>query len=162
MVCVTDSARAVQHAHKGQSAPLEDSDLLLVQPGHAVARIRQANKRKSILRPVPAEGLQIIGPNCDNLCTERGELLVVVADARQLRAADWSEETPQESQHHHAVASKSRQPDRASIDVAQFEIGRRLAGCQQVGAHVPSASRLAFTQIRSNMAGVSRPVRVFC
>ncbi len=126
---ITDEPVLVNHGYQRHASPFKEVDFLLIQHCHRVIWIRQANKRQSLRAPIQAESARPIRANSQDLCAATGELLIIVPQARQLRAAVGSEEAAQEDQHDR-LASIIRETDAAPTRICQFEFPRRLAGLQ--------------------------------
>lgn len=93
-----NGAFAIEDHNQRHPTKLEETDLLPVQQGDSVFRIRQSDKRKPFCPPIQTEGRRSIRTHGNNRRIPLHELLMVVPQARQLRAAVGSEEPPQECQ----------------------------------------------------------------
>lgn len=51
--------------------------------------------------PITRENFWFVRAYCQEFCSLRYEFLVAISQARQLRAAVWSQKSAQESQHDH-------------------------------------------------------------
>lgn len=108
---------SVDHAIEGQSPHLEKVYFLPIDTRNAVIRIGQPGERDALLLPVLLEEACGIGAYCQDLCAALFELLVVVSQARQLRAAVGSHKTAQERQYH-GFPTKIRQAYQISVYIA--------------------------------------------
>ena len=63
-------------------------------------RVWQANKRQLVFREVGGELIRIIGPDYQDGHVSLCELIMVLAQLRQMRAAERSDKSPVEDQEH--------------------------------------------------------------
>ena len=126
-------------------------------------RIRQANILNIFICPITLKRRQVIWPNCNNLRSMCCELGIIIAHARQLRAAIRSHKATQESKHNRLVSAITGKLNRFSVYVFKFKIRGKFAGGNETWVHVTSPmSSFAFFQIASNIFTVNFPVNVFC
>src|SRR5271157_3689971 len=111
---ITDHAVRIHHADERHASPLEEIDLLPITQRHLVIRIGQADKWKLVLIPILTKCVLAIRSNGDNLRAAICELCILIAQARQLRAAIWSHEAAQERQHDR-LAAIIRKMDKLSL-----------------------------------------------
>jgi len=84
---ITDHALPIHHADQRHASQLKEIDLLPITQRHLVIRIGQADKRKLLLIPILTKSILAIGTDGKNLCVAICKLSVLIAQARQLRAA---------------------------------------------------------------------------
>jgi hypothetical protein len=134
---VADDAALIDDDEKGHTPQFEQIHFLLIAAGNPVVRIGHARKRKAVLGPILLERLLRVRAHGKDLRVAPRKLGVVVPEARQLRAAERSEESAQKSQYDRpaAVVGKS---DRSAQDILQLEIRGFLSGSKET-RHRPQA-----------------------
>ena len=85
-MCEAHVAFRIQHAVQRHPPQLEQVDLLSVHPGYSMVRVWQTHEGNLFIDPVALEGICIVGPYGQDLCSPARELLVLISQARQLRA----------------------------------------------------------------------------
>jgi hypothetical protein len=109
-VSEADHAQCIDNGDERHAAQLEDVDLLLVTLRNGVTGIRQTNERDLLCSPIRAERNSGVGTYCQHNGTAAREDVIVIPQARQLRAAVWSEESAQKGQNDR-LATIVSQPD---------------------------------------------------
>jgi len=94
----------VHNTDQRHTAKFEQLDLLFISVGYRVTWVGQADKRKPFFAPILAEGIGLIRADGENLRAAARELIVIIAQARQLRAAVRSKKAAQKSQDNSAAA----------------------------------------------------------
>ena len=118
-----DQTMPVNDCDQRHAAQLEKLDLLLVAPRHCVIRIGQADKRDALRLPIDTERARAIRTDRQHLRPAARELLIFMAQARQLRAAVGSQETAQKSQHDDLTAI-IRKVNETPARIRQFKFRR--------------------------------------
>ena len=80
----------IDDGHKRHAPQLKDIDLLFITFCDNMRRVRKTNKWDLLLIPIRSKSVQSIGANGENLCAAARKFCVIIAQARQLRAAIWS------------------------------------------------------------------------
>jgi len=83
-----------------KSAELEQLDLLTVQLQNSMFGIRQADKRQIFLCPIVPESIGLLRSGYDDFRIQLYELLIIPAQLRHVRAAEWSKKPPVENDQH--------------------------------------------------------------
>lgn len=91
-------AALVHEDDGGQAAQFVQSDFLIVLFGHLVVGIRQSHKGIVLAPPVRGERFAVFGADDEYGGAEAGKLIVVVAQLRQVPAAEWSGEAAIENE----------------------------------------------------------------
>ncbi len=97
-MCVTNQSLAIDDGHKRHAPQFEQVDFLTVLQRNPVAGIGQSDEPKPLGPPVCFKGFRSIGTDRKDLGASPRELIVIVPQARQLRAAVGSEKAPEERQ----------------------------------------------------------------
>ena len=98
-MCVLDGTVAIKNGHQRHPPKFEQVDLLAVQQSDSMLRIWQSDKWQSLCPPVQTKDLRPIRSNRKYLHIPPHKRLIVVSQARQLRAAVWSKESAEKRQH---------------------------------------------------------------
>ncbi len=125
---ITDAAAGVDDTVERHPPKFEDVDFLPVQARHFMIGVGQTDKREPLSRPVFLKGFHIIGTDRQNLRAARLKFGIVIAQARQLRAAMRSHKAAQKSKENGFAAMKTGKTDDLSIYIGQFEIGGGFSG----------------------------------
>lgn len=128
IMSIADISFGIDHAAQRHASQLKKVDFLPVQQGDDMVSIWQSNERDSFIAPVLLEGRKRIGAHSKDLHTATGKLIVLIAQARQLRAAVRSHKTAQECQQN-GLATKIRKANRISLDIFQFKIRCQIPRC---------------------------------
>ncbi len=96
---ITDGTIPIYHTAQRHAPQLEEVDLLPVLQRDPVIGIRQTGEGNSFILPVLLETGRWIGTDGQDHHTTAGKFLVLIPQARQLRAAVWSLKAAQESQY---------------------------------------------------------------
>ena len=131
----TDVPLRVNDTVKRHASHFEEVDLLTVHSGNPVVRVRQSGERDALIRPVLLERRRGIGPHSQDLGITTDKALIIVPQARQLRAAVRSHEPAQEGEHDRLFPPKIGQAHRIARHVVQFKIRRQDAGSDDVRSH---------------------------
>ena len=117
---IADHPRCVDHRDERHAAHLEDVDFLFVSLCNGVTRIGKTNERKLLRIPISAERQCRVWPNGYHISPAAREFLVLIAQARQLRAAIRSEEATQKGQDDRlpSIICKS---DQVAVWIGQLE-----------------------------------------
>lgn len=106
----------IDDRHERHAPQLEEVYFLAVLQRNSVPGIRQSNKWESLRLPVGCKRRYPIRTHRQHLGAPLLELIILVSQARQLRAAIGSEEAPQERKQDGAAAELG-QPDRPPLYV---------------------------------------------
>lgn len=117
---IADKPIRIYNADQWHSAKFKNVDLLFVAPRHRMIRIWQPDKWKFFRVPIRTKSTRSIRPDSENFRTAACKLRVINTQARQLRAAIWSEKAAQESQHNRFTA-KIRKSDGIFVNIVEFE-----------------------------------------
>ena len=126
MVGITQDSISINHHHEGHAPQFEEVHLLFVAQGHLVIGIGQSDKRQVLCPPIHRERRRPIRADGEDLGPSTCELRIVVAKARQLRAAVWSEEAAQKCEDD-GPATEIREADNPATCVANLKIRGALA-----------------------------------
>jgi hypothetical protein len=135
VVSIADSAICIHNADERHASEFEEIDYLTILDGDAMTGIGQAEIGNIFLRPVLLKGGFSVGTNSDDLCVALLKFSVIVFHTRQRRAAIWSHEAAQESQHHGLFAAKIGQAHEVAVDIVEFKFGSELAWGEKVSFH---------------------------
>lgn len=116
----------INDGHKRHAPKPEDIHLLFITPGDNMRWIRQANERDSLFIPICLKSIRSVWANGENIRAAASEQTIFISEARQLRAAVWSEKAAQENQYNR-FAAIIRKADETSIGIFEFKFGRRFA-----------------------------------
>lgn len=131
----TNSSRSVHDAIQGHAPKFEEIHFLFVEPGNDMIRIGQTDERQVFAIPIGFESSSMIGSHRHDLRAARFELIVIIPEARQLRAAERSGKTAQKREEHRLAFENYRKTDRIPIHIIQFEVGSGLARGDQSARH---------------------------
>ena len=95
----------VYDEHGRHPSQLEQVDLLVVQVGNRVLRVSQAGELKTLLLPRAHERAWAIGADGEHLGVTRNELVVILAQLRQMPAAVRSGEPARKDEHNMFLAA---------------------------------------------------------
>lgn len=110
--------------HQGRNATqLEQVPFLPIQIGHLMFWVGQAEIRDFIFVPIIAVGFGGIWTNTDDFCVTRSEGCILIAQAREMGAAEGSHEPAQENQNDVFPALEARKPDGVAFEIGQFKTG---------------------------------------
>lgn len=104
MVGITNEAPGIDHGHQRHATKFEQVHFLPERARHPVVRVWETDIGNALRPPILAEGCGPIRTNGHDFRAAPCEFLVVLPQARQLRAAEWSEETAQEREDHRPTA----------------------------------------------------------
>ena len=90
---ITDEAMPVDDGNEGHASQFENFDLLPVLVGRHMIRIGQTDKRYFFSLPILPKHLVFFRTYSQDLCPSSPELIIIITQARQLRAAVGSAET---------------------------------------------------------------------
>ena len=132
----SDKAGRVYDHYHGQAPQSEDVDLLFVESGDRVFRVRQADKWQPFGPPIQAEDCRTVRTDGKDFRVADSKGLIIISKARQLGPAVRSKESAQENQHEwtSAVGRESGLPP---LSVPQLEIRRHLVGLSLVRHRLP-------------------------
>lgn len=116
-MCKTDVPIFVDHAVQGHASHFEEVDLLTVHPCHAVIRVGQTDEGDVFILPILLERGRGIGSHRQDLRVTTHEALMVIPQARQLRAAVRSHEPAQEGEHNRLFPPKIGQAHKVPLYV---------------------------------------------
>ena len=122
---VADIPLCIDHTAQGHASQPEDLHFLAIFSCHQVVRVRQADEGNLFVLPVLAEGRSGIRAHRQDLDAALGKLLIVVSQARQLRATVRSHKTAQEGEQHRSAA-ELRQVTTISLHVIKFKVRGRF------------------------------------
>jgi len=105
------------------AAQLEQVPFLAIHVRDFVPGVRQTNIREFVLFPIMTKGVAPIRADTDDFRVTRGEGRILVAQAREMGAAEGSHESAQEDQHDIFLAREARKPDGIAFEIGQFKIG---------------------------------------
>jgi hypothetical protein len=88
----------IENRYQRHPSEFEQVDLLAVHEGNPMFRVWQSHKRKSFDPPVQTESCRSIRTDHNDLRIPFHELLIVVPQARQLRAAVRSKKSAEKGQ----------------------------------------------------------------
>lgn len=131
MLSIADIAFGIHNAVQGHASQLEEIHFLPVDQGNPVLGIGYADEWDPFIAPVLLERRGWVRTDRQNFHTPAFELIISIAQARQLRAAIRSHKAAQKCQQDRSPA-KLRQPDPMSINVFRLKIGRRVPRCDQL------------------------------
>ncbi len=97
-----------------------------------MVRVRQTDKGKIFLSPIPLKGLHIVRTHREDLNAALCEFCICISHTRQLRAAMRSHKTAQESEDNGFASAKSGKAHRIFIYVCEFKIRGKLTGRDNV------------------------------
>lgn len=122
---ILNEALAIDNSDQRHPSQFEQVDLLAIQQRDSMLGIRQSHKWKMFGAPIEAESCWPIWTHGNDLCIPLHKLLIVVSQARQLRAAKRSEKSAQKGQYDWpaAVIRKANNP---TGSVIQLKIRRGL------------------------------------
>jgi len=127
---ISNKPVAVHNTAQGHTSQLEEIDLLPIQHSNRVAGIRQTNKGDVLITPILLKAHRCIGSHGQDLDAAALEFIIIITQARQLRAAVRSHETAQKRQYNWRAA-KIRQAHFVTLHILQLEIRRRVPRCDQ-------------------------------
>ncbi len=131
-----DVAFFIDNTVQRHAPQFEQVDLLAVYPCDTMIRVGQTDERDSLILPELLEGRRRIGAKRDNFRIPIDEFLILLTQARQLRAAIRSHEAAQKSQDHGLAAAELRKTDAITIYIFKLEIGRELPRGDQFILHI--------------------------
>lgn len=131
---IADEAICIHHAAQWHASQLEEIDLLPVLQSNPVIGVRQADKRDALIAPVLLKGGRGIGSHSQDRHTAADEFLVLIPQARQLRAAVRSLKAAQECQQDRP-ATELRQANAFAVHILQLKVWCKIPWCDQL-AHV--------------------------
>ena len=88
-------------------------------------RIRQTNERDLFISPVLLKGCRRVGSHCKDLRTASGEFIIIITQARQLRAAMRSHKAAQEYQQN-GPAVIIGQTDAVALHILQLKVRSQI------------------------------------
>jgi len=125
-----DETLRVHHCDERHASHFKDVDFLFVAVRHRVAGIRQADEWNFFPRPIFVERTGRIRADSQNLGAAARELFVIIPQARQLRAAIWSEKTTQKGEDD-GLAAIIRKADKFSAHITDFKFRRGFTRMQK-------------------------------
>lgn len=117
------------------AAQFEQVHLLSVHARHPVIRVGQTNERNLFVLPIAFEGLGIVRSHREDLGVAPHKALMILLQARQLRAAVRSHKAAQEGKHNRLAAAEIRKADEPPLHVGQFKVRGGFPGSDQFGCH---------------------------
>ena len=136
---ISDHAVRIHDADQWHASQLKEIDFLPIPSRHIVTRIGQADKRKLMFIPILSKCVLAIGTDGKNFRAASRELLIFIAQARQLRAAIRSHETAQERQHKRLAAIIGK-ANKFFIYILKLKLNRRFTRMQQICHSLPTLS----------------------
>ena len=121
----------IDYTVQWHTAQFEEIDLLPVHPGNFMIGVRQANEWNVFVRPILLKGCRRIGTDRNNLYIAVNKLLIIVTQARQLRAAVRSHESAQEGKQNNLASAKTRKADKIAVYIRKFKVGGEFSGGDQ-------------------------------
>jgi len=115
---------------------LEQVDFLPVQGGDRVLRIGQAGELKTLLLPRAYERARAVGADDEHLGAAGDELVIILAQLRQMLPAERSAETSIEDQHDVFMTLIGGKVKHFPLVIGQLEIGCRLGIVQRMSHYV--------------------------
>lgn len=134
-MCEADKAVRVDDAIQRHTPQFEQVDLLPVHPRHGMIRVGQADEWDPFVPPVLFKCRRRIGTHSKDFRIAPHKALIVVPQARQLRAAIWSHKPAQERQHNRLAPAKIRQAHTIAVHIHQFKVWSRFSRGDQVRFH---------------------------
>lgn len=125
----------VDDAVQRHAPELEQVHLLTVHARHPVIGVRQTYEGNILVLPIAFEGLGIVRSDRNDHDIPPYKALMIIPQARQLRAAIRSHEAAQEGKHHRFAPAVIRKADEVSLDVSQLEVWSGFTGCDQFLSH---------------------------
>jgi len=160
---ISDAAYDIDDAIQRQTSELEKIHLLAIFLRDNVIKVGQADKWDVFFFPIFLERVHVIRADSQYLRAACREIFILIAHARQLRAAMRSHESAQERKQDGFASAKTCQAHTIAIGIFKLEIGREFAGGNEGRVHVTYlTSSFTFFQIASNIFTVNFPVNVFC
>lgn len=92
-------AVGINDAVERHAPKLEQVDFLLVHSGNGIVRVGHANEWNILFLPIVPKRFRCIGPNGEQDRSSGRELGIRIAEARQLRAAMYSDKPAQKRKH---------------------------------------------------------------
>ena len=132
VMSVTDAAILVNDADERHASEFENVDLLTIENGDAMFGVGDANEGNFFVRPILLKGGFGVWANGQDGHVALGELGMIIAEARQRRAAIRSHEAAQEVEQDGSVA-KLGEADAAAVEVVDLKIGGEFARGEEVG-----------------------------
>ena len=121
-----DITFGIDHAIQGHSSQLKEIHFLLIHSGNRMPGIGQADKWYSFISPILLECRKCIRTNRQDHRVTAPELLMLITQARQLRAAVGSHKAAQECEQH-GSSLEIGQASEVALHVFQFEIRSNLS-----------------------------------
>ena len=103
-MCILNSTVAIENGHQRHPPELEQVDLLAVEQSDPMPWIWQSNEWNPLGPPIQTKSCRSIRTDRNNLHVSLHKLLIVVAQARQLRAAVRSKESAEKRQYKRSAA----------------------------------------------------------
>lgn len=126
VVAIADLPGMVEHDERGHASETEEPDLLTVAIRDAVPGIGEPGEGEGVLLPIVAERRGGIGRNREDRCAARLEVVVVVAQLREVPAAVGSAQATEEDEDDWLPPAEVAEPHGCAVRVGQGEVGRRL------------------------------------
>ena len=121
-----DPPVAPHDANQRHTAKFEKVDFLAIHFRNRMGGIRQANVGYLFIGPVTLKRRQVVGANRQDLCLAGCKGVILIAHARQLRAAVRSKKAAQECKQDYFFLAIIGKPYALAVGVGQFEIRGRL------------------------------------
>ena len=118
----TRNAFPVNHHLGRHASQLEQIYFLPITLKHACSRVGQANKGQFVLFPLGLELLWAIRTHNHNLRVAGYKLIIVLAQLRHMRAAEWSHKAAVENKQYILPAAVISQTDHIAVEIGQLEI----------------------------------------
>lgn len=112
----------VNDAVQGHAPEFEQVHLLPIQARHCMVRVGQTDERDAFILPITLEGFGVVRSHREDHRPASRETVIILLQARQLRAAVRSHE-PAQKRKHHRLAAKIGQTNGFPLRIRQFEIG---------------------------------------
>lgn len=120
---MADAPSSVDDDERWHTPKLQQVHFLAEEPGDPVGRVGKPHERDSLRLPVAAELVRSLRADRDHFDAPSGELLVVLAQLRQMPLAVWSAKASGEDEHD-GPSAVIRQSHRAALGVDQLKVWR--------------------------------------
>ncbi len=127
-----DISLFIDHTIQRHTPQLEKIDILPVHPCNRMVGVGQADKRDLFSMPVTLKDFCVIGTQRQYLGIPSDEPLIIVPQARQLRAAVRSHEASQKGKHDRLAPAIIGETYAVAVHIFEFEIGGGFARDDQL------------------------------
>ena len=131
----TDISFLVDHAVQWHTSQLEQVDFLSIFSCHSMIRVRQTNERDVFILPILLKRRRRIGTYRKDFSIAPGKPLVIIPQARQLRAAIRSHESAQEGKDNWFTPAKIRKTHKLAVYICQFKVRSSFSRRNQIRLH---------------------------